>query len=72
MDQVRVCAEIGVECMDSNLARRPATGRIVWIPDGMESRCRRIETNLSSSVTTHVSLLMAHVTCHKPTRHAPH
>ncbi|TVU26808.1 hypothetical protein EJB05_29372, partial [Eragrostis curvula] len=52
LDPVRVCAEIGIECTDSNPAKRPDIQRIIERLDEMESKCGFTKTDLFTSSAT--------------------
>ncbi|TVU13935.1 hypothetical protein EJB05_37375, partial [Eragrostis curvula] len=52
LDHVRVCAEIGIECTDSNPAKRPDIQRIIERLDEMESKCGFTKTDLFTSSAT--------------------
>ena len=55
LNQVRVCAKIGVECRDFNPAKRPVTQYIIETLYEMEQTYGFIETDLCTSSATHVS-----------------
>ncbi|XP_066342719.1 cysteine-rich receptor-like protein kinase 10 [Miscanthus floridulus] len=55
LNQVRVCAKIGVECSDFNPAKRPVTQYIIETLYEMEKTYGFIETDLCIPSTTHVS-----------------
>ena len=46
LEQVRVCAEIAIECTNFNPAKRPDTQRIINRLDGKETMCEYINTGL--------------------------
>lgn len=48
MEQIRVCAQIGIECIDNNPAKRPVTQRIIDRLDETESMGGSIEASGSS------------------------
>uniref|UniRef100_A0ACD5Z7A8 Uncharacterized protein n=1 Tax=Avena sativa TaxID=4498 RepID=A0ACD5Z7A8_AVESA len=54
MEQVRVCAQIGIECIDKDPEKRPVMQCIIDRLDGAESSGCSIETNESSSSTVQV------------------
>ncbi|OQU83026.1 hypothetical protein SORBI_3005G063600 [Sorghum bicolor] len=53
LNQVRVCAQIGVECSDFNPAKRPVMQYIIETLYEMEQTYGFIETDLCTSSTTH-------------------
>ncbi|KAF8730982.1 hypothetical protein HU200_016858 [Digitaria exilis] len=55
LQQIKVCAEIGLECMDSNPEKRPITECINEMLDEIESRCSFVETDTCTSRLIHVS-----------------
>lgn len=58
LEQIRVCAEIGLECIHSNPRRRPTTQHILDRLYQMESTHLSTETSENStSVTMTVSIL---------------
>lgn len=61
LQYVRVCAEIGRQCIDRNPADRPHTLYIIERLDQMERTCGFIETDIRASSATQVSVIMAHV-----------
>ncbi|CAO2152428.1 unnamed protein product [Urochloa humidicola] len=44
LEHLRVCIEIGINCMDSDPAKRPLTWRIIEMLDEMERTYGSIET----------------------------
>lgn len=63
LELVRVCAEIGIKCIDYKLEKRPLTGRIIEMLDEMETKCGSTETDLCTSWVAHVSLHIWHIAC---------
>lgn len=59
LEHVRLCAEIGKECINHNPTERPDTWTIIKRLKEMEGICGFIETDLCTSAAQ-VSLLMAH------------
>lgn len=55
LEQVRACAEIGIECIDPNPAMRPDTERIIEILDEMEHGYGFIRTDYFTPSATNVS-----------------
>jgi hypothetical protein len=49
LEQVRVCAEIGIECTNFNPAKRPDTQHIISRFDEIESMDGYIETGMITS-----------------------
>ncbi|XP_062182925.1 uncharacterized protein LOC133887032 [Phragmites australis] len=54
LELVRVCAEIGIKCIDYKLEKRPLKGRIIEMLDEMETKCGSTETDLCTSWVAHV------------------
>ncbi|CAO2153206.1 unnamed protein product [Urochloa humidicola] len=56
LEQVRVCCEIGLECIDSNPVKRPTAKCITERLDEMESRCGFVESDLRTLPITHAKI----------------
>lgn len=67
LEHVRVCAEIGLECLDSDPVKRPITQQMIERLDELERTHGSIETNHSA---TPVSVLMPYT--HSPRCHIVH
>jgi hypothetical protein len=55
MEQIRVCAQIGIECTDNNPAKRPVIQHIIDRLDETESIGGSIETSESNPLVLQVS-----------------
>ena len=49
LEQVRVCAEIGIECTNFNPKKRPDTQHIINRLDGLETMVKYIKTGVTIS-----------------------
>ncbi|KAG0531635.1 hypothetical protein BDA96_04G039500 [Sorghum bicolor] len=59
LEQVRVCAEIGLQCIDSDPRKRKTTRCILQKLDEMESRCGFILNGISTSPVTHEPVMIS-------------
>ncbi|CAO2185329.1 unnamed protein product [Urochloa humidicola] len=57
LEQVRVCCEIGLECIDSNPAKRPTAKCVTERLHEMESRCSFVESDFRTSPITHAEIV---------------
>lgn len=60
LQHVGVCAEIGKKCIDHNPTDRPDTFFVIQKLDEVQRMCGCIETDISASLATQVSLIIPH------------